>query len=206
MKKSRIYRDYVKRILDVLFSVFGILIMMALSLIIKIANLLNGDKGDLFFKQTRVGKDGKLFILYKFRTMNKSDEIGIKPNNIEEQNIWDRYGKLENDCRITKTGKFLRKHSLDEIPQFVNVMKGEMSCIGPRPLVPGELYKHGGDKRYQSVIPGMTSWWGCNGRSSVEYTKRFELEYYYIDNLSFRLDVKCFFLTIKAIISTKGAM
>ena len=119
---------------------------------------------------------------------------------------WDKNQKLENDPRITKIGRILRKTSLDELPQFINVLKGDMSLIGPRPLVKGELDKHKGDHAiYESVKPGITGWWACNGRSATTYEKRLELEYYYIKNMSLLLDIKCIFLTIKAVIGKSGA-
>lgn len=119
---------------------------------------------------------------------------------------WDKSQKIENDPRITKVGKFLRKTSLDELPQFINVLKGDMSLIGPRPLVKGELDKYNGNHTiYESVKPGITGWWACNGRSATTYKKRLELEYYYVKNISLLLDVKCIFLTIKAVVSRNGA-
>ena len=119
---------------------------------------------------------------------------------------WDENQKLENDPRITKIGKILRKTSLDELPQFINVMKGDMSLIGPRPLVEGELDAHEGNHEiYESVRPGISGWWAANGRSCTSYDKRLDLEYYYCRNCSILLDIKCIFLTIKAVLSRNGA-
>lgn len=119
---------------------------------------------------------------------------------------WDANQKLEYDPRITKVGRFIRHGSIDETPQFLNVLINQLSLIGPRPLVIGECKKHGGDcKKYQSIKPGITGWWAVNGRSATSYKKRFELEYYYIDHQSLALDAKIFVKTIGAIITKDGA-
>ena len=128
----------------------------------------------------------------------------LKQPEYKEQ--WDLNQKLENDPRVTKIGNILRKTSLDELPQLINVLKGEMSMIGPRPLVDGELDAHNGDHQvYESVSPGITGWWACNGRSATTYEERLELEYYYCKNCSLILDIKCFFKTIQAVLLEKGA-
>ena len=119
---------------------------------------------------------------------------------------WNKFQKITDDPRITKIGKILRKTSLDETPQFINVLLGDLSLIGPRPLVPGELSKHRGNhKLYESVKPGITGWWAVNGRSATSYRKRLELEYYYIQNMGFKLDFLCIIRTIKVIICRNGA-
>ena len=119
---------------------------------------------------------------------------------------WNKYRKLNNDPRITKIGKILRKTSLDEFPQFINILIGDMSLIGPRPLVEGELDEHNGDhKLYESMRPGLTGWWACNGRSANDYESRLELEYYYIKNCSIWLDIKCIFKTVGAVFTFNGA-
>lgn len=119
---------------------------------------------------------------------------------------WKENQKFENDPRITKIGNFLRKTSLDELPQFINVLKNDMSMIGPRPLVEGELDDHNGNHEiYERVKPGITGWWAANGRSATTYKKRLELEYYYVENCSLLLDIKCIFKTIKAVLFKTGA-
>ena len=119
---------------------------------------------------------------------------------------WDENQKFENDPRITKMGKILRKTSLDEVPQFINVLKGDLSLIGPRPLVEGELDAHNGNHEiYEAVKPGITGWWAANGRSATTYEKRLELEYYYVKHCSILLDIKCVFRTIKAVVFKTGA-
>ena len=118
---------------------------------------------------------------------------------------WDKNQKFENDPRITKVGNFLRKTSLDELPQLINVLKGDMSLIGPRPLVPQELEQHDGLRMYCVMKPGITGWWGCNGRSDVSYEERLDMEYYYIKNCSIWLDIKIIWLTVISILKKKGA-
>ena len=118
---------------------------------------------------------------------------------------WAKYQKIEDDPRITKIGHVLRKTSLDELPQFINILKGDMSLVGPRPLIPGELESHGGIKLYEQVKPGLTSWWAANGRSLINYDDRLELEYYYVKNTSLILDIKCIAKTFIGLIKKEGA-
>ena len=149
----------------------------------------------------------KLYI-YKFRSMvyNADEVLKELLKDPKYRKEWDINQKFENDPRVTKIGKILRKTSLDEIPQFINVLKGDMSLIGPRPLVEGELDAHKGNPMvYQSVRPGISGWWAANGRSATTYEKRLELEYYYCKNCNLILDIKCVFLTIKAVLYKEGA-
>ena len=199
--------DIVKRILDILFSILFLIPLAILSIIIKSVYLLNRNTDPIFYKQIRIGKDGKEFDIYKFRTMNSNAEKELKKlledeNNKEE---WRQFHKLKQDPRITKFGLFLRKSSIDEFPQFINVLKGDMSIVGPRPLVPGELEMHNGDKIYWKLKPGITGWWACNGRSDTPYDERLKQEYYYINNVSFLLDLKIILKTIICIFKKAGA-
>ena len=198
----------VKRLFDILFGLLGIIALIPMSIIIFIINILNKDYSSIFYTHTRIGKNGEEFKLYKFRSMvPNADEVLkklLKQKKYKKE--WNKNQKLDNDPRITKIGKILRKTSLDEFPQFINVLKGDMSLIGPRPLVKGELDKHNGDHSiYERIKPGITGWWACNGRSDTTYEKRLELEYYYVENVSLWLDIKCILLTIKSIISKSGA-
>ena len=198
----------IKDVFDILFSFFGILVMLVVAIILKISYILAGDFHSIFFTQKRVGRNGKEFKMYKFRTMVPDAETKLKELLKKEpyKSQWKKNQKLDNDPRITKIGKILRKTSLDELPQFINIYIGDMSIIGPRPLVKGELDAHNGSHEiYESVRPGITGWWACNGRSATTYEKRLELEYYYVKNRSIWLDIKCIFYTIKAIIFGKGA-
>ncbi|MBO7676188.1 MAG: sugar transferase, partial [Erysipelotrichaceae bacterium] len=125
--------------------------------------------------------------------------------NSDNQKEWEEYHKFKDDPRVTPIGLFLRKSSIDEFPQFINVLKGDMLIIGPRPLVEGELEQHNGDRKYWRVRPGITGWWACNGRSNMKYDERLEYEYYYVDNISFSLDVKVFLKTIECILKKIGS-
>lgn len=198
----------IKRILDTIVGIVGSILLIPMAFIVKISYMLHGDFSSVFFTQDRVGKHGKIIKLYKFRTMIPNAEEVLKEMLKEEKwkKEWEKNQKFDKDPRITAIGKFLRKLSLDEFPQFLNVLKGDMSLIGPRPLVPGELDAHQGDhKVYESVRPGITGWWACNGRNATTYDDRLALEYYYIYKVSLILDIKCVFKTITAVLSRRGA-
>lgn len=197
----------VKRLLDVLLGIIGCILLLPVLLFVKIAYICAGDREKIVYSQMRVGKNGKPIRIYKLRTMVPHAEKVLEELLKEEKYHaeWEANQKLEKDPRITKCGRFLRKTSIDELPQMWNVLKGEMSLVGPRPLVQGELEAHDGLKLYQQVKPGITGWWGCNGRSNIHYRERLELEYYYIKNLSAYLDFLCVLRTILAITKRDGA-
>lgn len=200
---------FIKRLFDVVCGLIGAICLIPLIILVKIISICSGDHKSIFYTQKRIGKNGKVFKLYKFRSMvPNADEIleqTLKMDKVRREE-WKKYQKFENDPRITKIGNILRKTSLDEVPQFINILKGDMSMIGPRPLVPGELDSHNGNHEiYESVRPGITGWWACNGRSATTYEERLELEYYYVKNRSLWLDIKCVFKTISAVICKKGA-
>lgn len=150
----------VKRIIDICFGIVGVILCMPIALIVKISYLMKGDKKSIFFKQRRVGKGGKIIEIYKFRTMVYNAEEILKEMLKDPiyKAEWDENQKFKNDPRITPIGKILRRTSIDEFPQFINVLKGDMSLIGPRPLVENELSDHGGARLYQRVKPGITGW------------------------------------------------
>lgn len=205
--KEALYQT-VKRLFDIIVGLIGMIFILPIALIVKISYMLNGDFKSIFYKQKRIGKNGKIFYLYKFRTMVYNAEDVLKEMLKEEKwkKEWDKNQKFENDPRITKMGNVLRKTSMDEVPQFINVLKGDMSLIGPRPLVEGELDAHKGNHDiYESVRPGITGWWACNGRSATTYDERLELEYFYVKNRGLRMDIKCIFKTIEAVLLKKGA-
>ena len=199
---------YIKRLLDIILSLFGLIILIPICILVKISFLCKGDKKSIFFKHTRIGKEGKPFMMYKFRSMAHNAEELLEELLKDElyRKEWAENQKIEKDPRITTIGAFLRKSSLDELPQLLNVLKGDMSIVGPRPLVEGELEEHGGSKLYWKEKPGITGWWGSHGRSDVDYEQRLELEYYYIRNISFKLDVICIFKTITAVLNHEGAV
>ena len=204
--KQMIYMA-VKRFMDMVFGLIGLVALLPLMLIVKISFLINGDRKPIFYTQTRVGLNGQPFQLIKFRSMvwNAGDILAEMLKDPGYAKEWAENQKFEHDPRITKMGGFLRKTSLDEVPQFINVLKGDMSVIGPRPLVPGELEQHGGLQLYNQVKPGITGWWGCNGRSNTTYDERLELEYYYVKNCSLWMDALCVLKTIVVLLRRDGA-
>lgn len=204
--KQMIYMA-VKRFMDIVFGLIGLVALLPLMLIVKVSFLLNGDRKPIFYTQTRVGLNGQPFQLIKFRSMVWNageilEEMLKDPGYAKE---WAENQKFEHDPRITKMGGFLRKTSLDEVPQFINVLKGDMSVIGPRPLVVGELEQHGGLQLYNQVKPGITGWWGCHGRSNTTYDERLELEYYYVKNCSLWMDALTVVKTAVVILKRDGA-
>ena len=204
--KQMIYM-VVKRFMDIVFGLIGLVALLPLMLIVKVSFLLNGDRKPIFYTQTRVGLNGQPFQLIKFRSMVWNageilEEMLKDPGYAKE---WAENQKFEHDPRITKMGGFLRKTSLDEVPQFINVLKGDMSVIGPRPLVVGELEQHGGLQLYNQVKPGITGWWGCHGRSNTTYDERLELEYYYVKNCSLWMDALTVIKTAVVILKRDGA-
>ena len=197
----------IKRVFDILFGLIGVLVLCPVSAGVKAANLLSGDTDRIFYRQNRVGMDGKEFRLLKFRSMvpgagDMLDDI-LKDDELRKE--WEENQKIADDPRVTKVGRFLRRASIDELPQFINVLKGDMSLVGPRPLVQGELEAHDGLKLYQKVKPGITGWWSCNGRSNIDYRERLELEYYYVKNCSLYLDILCILRTVLVVIKKEGA-
>ena len=206
--RKRIVYPFFKRLFDILVGILGVLLLLPVSIIVKIINILNKDFSPVFYSHTRIGKNGKEFKLYKFRSMvPNADEVlmeMLKDEKIAEE--YHKNKKLKDDPRITKVGKFLRKSSLDEIPQFINILKGEMSLVGNRPYLPREKEDMG--KFYDDIVktkPGLTGYWQVSGRSDVSFKKRLELEQYYSNNFSCKLDIKIIFKTIKTVISMTGA-
>lgn len=200
---------FVKRLFDLICSIVGIIILIPLSIIIKISYLCKRDTHSIYFKQKRMGKDGKYIYIYKYRTMVPNAEDILERwlrENPDKRKEYLKDRKIENDPRITKIGNILRKTSLDEFPQFINIFKGEMSLIGPRPVVPDEAENYGKQKdKFLSMRPGLTGYWASNGRSNISYKERIKMELYYIDHCSFLLDIQIIFDTIFAVIKKEGA-
>ncbi|WP_179022535.1 sugar transferase [Winogradskyella forsetii] len=183
------YKNIIKRICDFMAALIGLLIVFPLLLTLIIV-LAISNNGKPFFYQTRTGINGKLFTIIKLKTMNdKTDKDG---------------NLLPVIYRITKMGNFCRKYSLDEIPQLINILKGDMSLVGPRPLLPKylPLYNKQQNRRHE-VIPGITGWAQVNGRNAISWEEKFEFDVYYVDNQSFLLDLKIIFKTIDKVISRK---
>jgi len=177
---------YIKRLLDVVLSLIGLIILSPILLITAIAIKLES-KGPVIFQQDRLGLNGQAFKIYKFRSMC----VGAEKDGVYE---------TKGDMRVTKVGRIIRKTSIDELPQFVNIIKGDMSIIGPRPTLtyhpwPIEKYTNEQRKRF-NVRPGVTGWAQINGRKDVPWDKRIEYDVWYVDNLSFGLDFKIFFKTV----------
>ncbi|MBU3093624.1 sugar transferase [Clostridium sp. CM028] len=193
-----------KRLMDITLSFIGIIILLPIYLIIIIAIKLDS-KGATVFKQVRVGKDGKNFNIYKFRTMiaqaESKIELNIDPFDLENFVFQDK-----SDVRITRVGKFLRCNSLDEIPQFFNVLFGQMSIVGPRPEIP-EIVKYYPESYYQRllVLPGITGLAQISGRGEIELGKTVTYDLDYIKNFSVQLDIKIIFLTVVSVFKKDGA-
>lgn len=207
-KEITITHLFIKRSIDVIGAMTGLILMTPFFVIILFMYLITDPHGNLFFKQQRYGQDGRIFFIYKFRTMVKDADEKLKSN----QELYRKYlannYKLEQeeDPRITKLGRFLRRTSLDELPQLINVLKGDMSLVGPRPIVKEELleYKHR-QTEFLSVKPGMTGYWQISGRSGVGYPERVDLELYYVYNQSIYFDIKILLMTIVVVFLKKGA-
>ena len=204
-RKKEAYK-IIKRGTDIVLSTIALIILSPIFAIIAIAIKLDSE-GPVFFKHTRIGKNGKIIKIYKFRSMVVNAEELIKSFTPEQMKEYKENYKLTNDPRITRVGKFLRKTSLDELPQLINIIRGDLSIIGPRPVVADELKKYGNNiDKFLSVTPGLTGYWAANGRSNTTYEERMQMELYYIDNISFKMDMKVFFKTIESVIKKEGAI
>lgn len=184
------YKHLFKRLFDLLAASIGLLLFSPI-FIVAVIGLFFANQGKPFFFQARPGKGRHIFKIVKFKTMNDKK---------------DNEGNLLSDAeRLTSIGAFVRKTSLDEIPQLINVLKGDMSLIGPRPLLPQylPLYNEEQKKRHE-VKPGITGWAQVNGRNAISWERKFELDVYYVDHISLGLDIKIFFLTIKKVFVREG--
>jgi lipopolysaccharide/colanic/teichoic acid biosynthesis glycosyltransferase len=184
------YRTLFKPVFDFLAALFGLLLLSPIFVFITLC-LFVANQGKPFFFQQRPGKNGKIFKIVKFKTMNDKS---------------DAQGKLLPDAdRLTKVGTFVRKTSLDEIPQLINVLTGDMSLIGPRPLLTHYLHLYNDfQNRRHEVKPGITGWAQVNGRNAISWDKKFEYDVWYVDHLSFWVDLKILFKTIKKVVQSEG--
>ena len=184
------YRNFVKRILDIIISGIALLCFCPIILVL-VAILMIVNKYSAFFVQERPGKDGKIFKLVKFKTMtDKTDSDG---------------NLLPDDKRLTKIGTIIRSTSLDELPQLWNVLKGDMSLIGPRPLLIQYLPLYSSEQaRRHEVKPGITGWAQINGRNAITWKQKFEYDVWYVDNISFALDLKILWLTFKKVVAREN--
>lgn len=204
-EKIRLY-SVTKKSMDLILSFIGLILLIPVFLILAIL-VKQDSKGPVFYAHTRKGKNRSDIKIYKFRTMySNSDEIFESFSDEQKEEYYKNF-KLDNDERVTKVGDFLRRTSLDEIPQLINVLKGDLSLVGPRPIVEKEICKYGqyADKLF-SVIPGITGYWQSHGRSDTSYEERIEMDMYYIDNRSILLDIKIMFKTVISVIKKEGAV
>ncbi|WP_278623594.1 exopolysaccharide biosynthesis polyprenyl glycosylphosphotransferase [Thomasclavelia spiroformis] len=201
---------FIKRFIDILAGIVGVITLLPLMVYVKYKYVKSGDYDNIMFSQYRIGKNGKLIKIYKFRSMIPNAEKELERLMKEDPKIKEEYltnKKLKDDPRITPVGHFLRKTSLDEWPQFINVLKGEMSFIGPRPYLPREKEDMG--QYYDSIIklkPGVTGMWQANGRSDVEFSYRCKLDDYYYHNWSIWLDFTIMYKTVKSVVYGKGSL
>ena len=218
--KNKTYRKFhktrkylyktLKRTIDILAGLVGCVLLIPIAIVVKLVALKNGDHDSIFFKQARIGKNGKYFNMYKFRSMIPNADEVLKEylkENKEAAKEYKKMKKLKNDPRITKMGKILRKTSLDEVPQFINLLKGDMSLIGNRPYLPREIEDMG--ESYDYIIqtkPGLTGLWQCTLRSNASFEERLRLESYYSTHVYPMTDFKIFFKTFKSVFKKDGAI
>ena len=204
-KTSNTYLFF-KRAIDIICSFLGLIVLSPLFLILAFLIKLD-DGGSVFYKHKRVGKDGKDIYIYKFRSMKKNADDLENMLTPEQLEIFKTEFKIEDDPRITKIGNFLRETSLDELPQLLNILKGDLSIVGPRPVVEDELENYGEDvNKLLSVKPGLTGYWQAYARNDVIYAtgERQKMELYYVDNSSLWFDIKIFFKTFVAVFKKTG--
>ena len=202
--KSRFMYHSIKRVFDFIAAICGVIILSPVMLVIAIL-IKAEDHGPVFYKQVRVGKNGKKFKMYKFRSMFvNADQMLAK---LKEQNDVDGpMFKMKDDPRITKIGHFIRKHSLDELPQFLNVNKGEMSLVGPRPPLPSEVAEYSDyDKQRLYVTPGCTGLWQATERNEVGFNEMVQLDIQYIKRASFMFDLWIIWKTVEIVIKPNGS-
>lgn len=199
----------VKRVFDIVVGLIGTILLIPLMMFVKIANLRYGDKDPILFKQTRIGKNGKEIKIYKIRSMVPDAEKVLEElmaNDPKIREEYTTYKKLKDDPRVTKVGKFIRKTSLDEFAQFVNILKGDMTVVGPRPYLIREKEDMG--VYYSDIIackPGLTGLWQVEGRSDIGFLNRCRLDRFYRKHRSLWFDVKIFIKTFLSVIQNRGA-
>lgn len=197
--------DFIKRLLDILISFVSLIFLLPIFIIIGIA-IKSTSKGKVFFTHKRVGKNGKPIGIYKFRSMVENAEELMAEFTEEQKAEFSANYKLHDDPRITKVGNFLRKTSLDELPQLLNILKGDLSIVGPRPIIEEETKMYGKYKdMLLSVKPGLTGFWAANGRSNIPYSRRRAMEIYYVKNRSLALDITIIFKTFLCVFKKVGA-
>ena len=211
--KSKIKRKVeriTKRGIDIVGGIAGTLLLIPLTAILFVANLVSNDKGPLFYTQKRIGKNGKVFKMYKFRSMCVGADEKLKKyleENEEARKEYKKYKKLKYDPRVTKIGEFIRKTSIDEVPQFINVLKGDMSLVGPRPYL--EREKEEMTYYYKYIVscrPGLTGYWQIAGRSNVTFEDRLHMDMDYYRKHTLKTDMRILKKTVEKCLKKEGAI
>lgn len=202
-KKSRVYK-FVKRLFDVVASVCALIVLSPVFLITAIA-IVAEDGGPVFFTQTRAGRDMKPFKIYKFRSMYRNAEDLF--SKMQEQNEQSGHAfKIKNDPRITNVGRIIRKTSIDELPQLINIIRGDMSIVGPRPILDFQMKECNEYEKQRLIVrPGLTCYWQVSGRAHIGWKEWVELDLQYIEDMSILTDLKLIFRTIPAVLDGEGS-
>ncbi|MGF9852207.1 sugar transferase [Bacillus paramobilis] len=196
---------FMKRLMDIFGALCGVILLSPVFIIVIILIKLENPKGPVFFKQVRIGKDGEEFGMYKFRSMVADAEARLK-DLLQHNEVSGAMFKMKDDPRVTKIGKFIRKTSIDELPQLLNVLKGDMSLVGPRPPLPREVKEYTSyDKQRLLVTPGCTGLWQVTERNSVGFSEMVELDLEYIRNRNIFYDMKIILKTIKVLLGSNNA-
>ena len=210
-QKQSIAFRITKRTIDIIAGLVGTILLIPITILVWFVRIIKKENnGPLFFEQLRIGKDGKQFRMYKYRSMCMNADETLKKyleENEAARKEYKKYKKLKNDPRITKVGCFLRKTSLDEFPQFINVLKGDMSLVGPRPYLPREQKDMG--EYYSSIIkvkPGITGPWQIRGRNKLDFEDRMNLDVEYVNNMSIKNDLKMVWKTVTKVVKKDGAI
>ena len=208
MHQARKSNRIMKRIFDIVATVCGGIFILPFMLIIAIIIYLDSG-GPIIYKQKRVGRNGKEFNFYKFRSMVKNADTILEEylnTHEDEKKEWQKNFKLKNDPRVTKIGKIIRKTSIDELPQLWNVLIGDMSLVGPRPLLPNEVERYSSYiEDYKLVLPGLTGVWQVSGRSDTTFEERVIMDSWYIHNWSVWIDIVYLLKTVLVVVKSKGA-
>lgn len=204
-RESRVYL-FMKRAMDIVLSLIGIIVLSPLLLAVAIAIYLDDPTGSPIFIQDRIGKDGKPFRFYKFRSMVVNAEAQLEA--LQSMNEMDGpVFKIKNDPRVTRIGRFIRRTSIDELPQLFNILKGDMSLVGPRPPLPREVMQYGPYERQRLLVkPGLTCYWQARGRNEIKFQEWMEMDMEYVHHHDLWVDIKLIFMTARAVIMGKGAM
>lgn len=209
--KTNIAFRFAKRMIDIIAGLVGVILLVPITALVWIVRIIKKENtGPLFYEQLRIGKNGKQFRMYKFRSMCMNADEKLKTylaENEEARKEYKKYKKLKNDPRITKVGCFLRKTSLDEFPQFINVLFGSMSLVGPRPYLPREKEDMG--EYYSTIVkvkPGLTGPWQVAGRSNLKFEDRMKLDIDYVKNMSLKKDIKMIWKTVTKVFKKDGAI